>query len=350
MYRKKEKIMQKKQEIIYYIKDKIAKKEWLKETKILSENQFCDYFKVSRGTVRTALAILEKENIIYSVKNRGYYVKNTETVTNKDCILLLTKDRTFVGENNIDTKKLLLDYIKDYAEKIGYKFIIYVNNKTVSPNEALTPIIDRIAGIISFHPFSKDEKYFENMNIPLVRTYTWEIGEYPTVIFNGEYIIDFFEKYIEKYKLNDILVFSFDFMKIYRITDIRHISVKFFDQYNLHLFDLFSKKNYIYKKIKKILSETETVPDAVIFLDNNIFDIAKDLFEEYDRIFGHTKIISHMIDNTEYTGPYNVVKIQYNIEDVAKKTVLLLDKLIKKEFIKKYNIISDPKITDEYSE
>src|SRR5215216_1198420 len=56
------------------IRDEIAGGGWRPGERIPSEHALCDYFSVSRTTVRQALAELESEGLLHKEKGRGTFV------------------------------------------------------------------------------------------------------------------------------------------------------------------------------------------------------------------------------------------------------------------------------------
>ena len=342
-------IVNKKETIKNFVLEKINSGEWSVNTKIFSENQFCDCFHIARGTVRSALSELADEGIIKSVKSKGYFVKKSFRKEEKKYIIVLSSIHNFRGDFT-DTKKRYFDLLKKEIEKRGYECLFYINNKILTIEESLGSIVSRIAGIICLQPYAKDLSFFKDADIPIVRTYTYQTGDYPCVYYNGDMVAKSYKHILEKYKAENLLVFSFDYADISHFLDFNNILQNRFSKYNIHAFGMYDRSKNISKQIKNILENTVEVPDGVVFLDDNLFDLGKVYFDEFDRIFANTKIITHFNAHTEYKGKYPLVKIGFDFSELAEKTVSLLIKLIQREFMKKYNYALNPKITDEYSE
>lgn len=63
----------------YQLKEILAKEikdgKWPPQTRILSEREICDTYKVSRVTARKAVELLAKEGYVYTIKGKGTFVK-----------------------------------------------------------------------------------------------------------------------------------------------------------------------------------------------------------------------------------------------------------------------------------
>ncbi|MBP2058204.1 DNA-binding GntR family transcriptional regulator [Lactobacillus colini] len=55
--------------------NKIQKAEY--GAKLPTEKELCNYFKCSRVTIRSVLALLKEDNIVYSVKGKGNYINHS---------------------------------------------------------------------------------------------------------------------------------------------------------------------------------------------------------------------------------------------------------------------------------
>ena len=64
------------QQIADHLRTEIARKEFLPGDKLPSEKRLCDYFKVSRITVRQALKSLENDGLIYKKQGLGAFVRD----------------------------------------------------------------------------------------------------------------------------------------------------------------------------------------------------------------------------------------------------------------------------------
>ena len=64
-------------ELVEWIKEQIFLKNLLPGQKIYSENELKELFGVSRQTVRHAIEVLEREDIVRSVKGSGTYINDS---------------------------------------------------------------------------------------------------------------------------------------------------------------------------------------------------------------------------------------------------------------------------------
>lgn len=58
------------------LKQKIQDGTWAPQTRIMSENEICKTYNVSRVTARRAIELLVNEGYLYTVKGKGTYVKD----------------------------------------------------------------------------------------------------------------------------------------------------------------------------------------------------------------------------------------------------------------------------------
>ena len=61
------------------IQKKIADHEWKGNQVIPSENKLCEYYQVSRITIRRAMDELVHEGVLYRIKGKGCFVREKET-------------------------------------------------------------------------------------------------------------------------------------------------------------------------------------------------------------------------------------------------------------------------------
>ena len=57
------------------IQKKIADHEWKGNQVIPSENKLCEYYQVSRITIRRAMDELVHEGVLYRIKGKGCFVR-----------------------------------------------------------------------------------------------------------------------------------------------------------------------------------------------------------------------------------------------------------------------------------
>lgn len=58
-----------------YLRRQIQSGHWQPNQQVPSEKQLCEYFSVSRTTVRQAVSHLVNEGLLYHVKGRGTFVR-----------------------------------------------------------------------------------------------------------------------------------------------------------------------------------------------------------------------------------------------------------------------------------
>lgn len=120
--------------------EKIEKGEYPPESKIPSEQEFCDIFDISRPTVRQAISELTNSGYLYKEKGKGTFVSKPKSVIDvkvytgfSDSIL----DSEAPGERNIvsietvtnkDCRKLSDIFSISYVQTVDFAQIVYITN------------------------------------------------------------------------------------------------------------------------------------------------------------------------------------------------------------------------------
>ena len=334
--------MSKKEEVINYIKEKIVSGKWDVGSKIFSENQLSQYLSVSVNTVRSAISELAKDNILETRKGSGSFVKTNLNEEKKEFIILSTDEDAINGEIHYIYNNFI-DEMKKSIIKQGYKPIVYIGSDYLNINSALSQVLNKTAGIISLKTLPKDLKELDKMNIPIVDTFSGRITPYPSVLIDT---IDFFHKIlniINTYNLNDILVFSLkNYVTRKSVVFDFYAMERYFEKYNISVLPISHFCDLEEEHFKTKLKSLTKIPDAVIFLDDNLFLKCEPLFSKFDNIFSQTKIITQTNNSFNYKGPYDICRIDYDLDNMAQETVRLLINLIDKSPIYKYNILIQP--------
>uniref|UniRef100_UPI000AE45C9D GntR family transcriptional regulator n=1 Tax=Mediterraneibacter glycyrrhizinilyticus TaxID=342942 RepID=UPI000AE45C9D len=101
------------------IQKKIADHEWKGNQVIPSENKLCEYYQVSRITIRRAMDELVHEGVLYRIKGKGCFVREKETdklshiYSFTEAILLQANNRPnnrFLFQKNPPARKLPLKW------------------------------------------------------------------------------------------------------------------------------------------------------------------------------------------------------------------------------------------------
>ena len=91
------------------IQKKIADHEWKGNQVIPSENKLCEYYQVSRITIRRAMDELVHEGVLYRIKGKGCFVREKET----DCLLYTSMPMRGVLSFGLCTKEELQNMIDE---------------------------------------------------------------------------------------------------------------------------------------------------------------------------------------------------------------------------------------------
>lgn len=135
-------------DVVNWIKDQIEEKNLIPGQKLYSENELCQKFGISRQTVRHALNILEKENIVTRVRGSGTYINDIQGFRseNRNVIAFIT---TYV--DGYIFPKIMQGIEKKLFEN-GYSIqIALTNNRFDRECEVLKEFLGRneIAGVIA---------------------------------------------------------------------------------------------------------------------------------------------------------------------------------------------------------
>ena len=134
-------------ELVEWIKEQIFLKNLLPGQKIYSENELKELFGVSRQTVRHAIEVLEREDIVRSVKGSGTYINDSRfSVDRKHSkVMLIT-----ICED-VHILQQILQGMEHVLSEHGYTVqIACTNNQYDKERTILEDIIhhDEVAGII----------------------------------------------------------------------------------------------------------------------------------------------------------------------------------------------------------
>ena len=164
------------------LKEGITGREFDPERRIPSEPELCRRFGTARNTVRQALALLQKQGLIETIKGKGTFItKKGERKTG--VIGLLIPD--FSSASFFSTLKSELE---NSAEKLGYKIRLETSRNTTSEqmvNEirvaARKLAVDRVEGVI-FRPHLNPKHIEANKEILSIFHHT----ETPVVLIDSD--------------------------------------------------------------------------------------------------------------------------------------------------------------------
>ena len=169
-------------DIYQTLKKSISDLEFDPERRIPSEPELCRRFGTARNTVRQALALLQKQGLIETIKGKGTFItKKGERKTG--VIGLLIPD--FSSASFFSTLKSELE---NSAEKLGYKIRLETSRNTTSEQmvkeirmAARKLAVDRVEGVI-FRPHLNPEHIEANKEILSIFHHT----ETPVVLIDSD--------------------------------------------------------------------------------------------------------------------------------------------------------------------
>lgn len=149
------------------LKYRILLGEWKPGDKILSEEEFCKVYDVSRITVRRAISELELAGYLYQISGKGTFIKNSQEETQeKTFIKSFTNEMRERGMNAITTR-VTLDLVPADRSLVG---LLNVNSgsqiiqlkrvRAVSDGDII--IAYSVNSFPNTRPFSTDPKDYYN--------------------------------------------------------------------------------------------------------------------------------------------------------------------------------------------
>ena len=193
-----------------------------------------------------------------------------------------------------------------------------------------------------------DQIYIDN-NIPIIE-FGNDDTEFSSVKEDTLLQFSLLDELIQKYNFTDLLIFSKNYL------DKTHIATSIFLLYNLYFqskgYNIFLVNNSADLRdakdvIKKGLSSIKKIPDAIIFLDDNVYKQGYEVYPLFDDLLKKTKLIVFSNGNENYNPQYKTCKITIDLDEIVEAIYSLTKANINKEFQVKKNIIIKPKIIDE---
>ncbi len=137
-------------EICFWVKNRLSSGELKPGDKVESEYRLCEQFKVSRQTVRHAIAVLEEEGIVKRYRGSGTYISDSEhVIPKKEKTMQVAVMTTFVQEYIFSA---IIRELEAQFSDSGYSLQISVTNNSVEKERMiLKNILDKntVDGLIA---------------------------------------------------------------------------------------------------------------------------------------------------------------------------------------------------------
>jgi GntR family transcriptional regulator, arabinose operon transcriptional repressor len=165
--------------IEHAIKEKILNGEYKPGSRLLSETEMTDLYKVSRITIRNAMNNLESENFVERIRGKGTYVRNGEdysqSIEPNEQSSSEKKISLIVPHLNSNHTMRIFDGLYAEAEKNGYFLTVYQTKQDQKKEEhsIRKSLQDNVDGII-IYPVQKELYNEEILKLALNR--------FPTVL------------------------------------------------------------------------------------------------------------------------------------------------------------------------
>ncbi|MBQ0104909.1 MAG: hypothetical protein KBT47_02600, partial [Armatimonadetes bacterium] len=252
------------------------------------------------------------------------------------------------GETNY-VYRYFIDIIKEGIPKTGYIPICYVGDQNLDIEENLKEILNYTVGAVFLFGQKTDREKINNLGIPIISVMNASGSDYSFVTVNYRSFFDKINLLIQKYNLEDNLIFSIHpkMAKSERGTFILMAFEYYYSRYNLISVPYAYTHPVNSQTIRGALKKLKKIPDSIIFLDDTLYMSCLPMFPEFDYIFSKTKIITHSSGKQEYIEKYKICSVEFDIKKLAEEALNLLIKRINGEFINKQNIYIDAKIINE---
>ncbi|MBQ7256414.1 MAG: winged helix-turn-helix transcriptional regulator [Abditibacteriota bacterium] len=329
--------MTKQEKVINFIKKQIEEGKYKPGKRILSEEDLAYYLKVSRITVRGALNVLEKENIVERLPRSGTYVKG-----NSRKHIIISTNEIFLLSEISSFQKQIINLLNIKIEENGFIPFLHMEKSKKKDRYGFTEDIDisntlhvpleEIAGLISLNGNQDAYNSFKENNIPIILISDTYGNKYPTIIHDNEFYYSTINNLITKNNFKDVVFLRYEVHDfIIELESLIHYAMNNYYKNNYYLIDIpiSIKKSDIINKIDTELKKIKKAPDCVVFLDNTLYINTLPLLSKYSKIFEKTKIITQSNNDEVYPAGYKICRLAYKPEDFVEKGSEVLFKLIK---------------------
>ena len=145
-----EELLAKEEEILRWLKMRLESGELKPGDRVESEHQLCAHFRVSRQTVRHAIALLEEEGIVERRRGSGTYIKATVNVQEKEEKTMQVAVMTTYVQKYIFSS--IIQQIENELSRAGYGLqISFTNNAVEKERFVLKNILEKnmVDGLIA---------------------------------------------------------------------------------------------------------------------------------------------------------------------------------------------------------
>lgn len=331
--------MKKKDEIAEFIRNNIKNGTYKPGMRLMCEQDLCKKFNVARMTVRQGLDILVNEDLIYKITGSGSYVKD-----NKNKYIIISTNEAYFTQSVAEVYRNSVNILKKKIINLGYTPYLYLEKDSDSYSYSYTNKqditlgleikLEEIVGLISIRG---NEESYDNLaknNIPIINLLKHDTKKYPGINLNNTDIYKVYDNLLEKYNLKDVIMFNYypgDFLFETEFMVRNYIDSYFNKKYKLFNVKLYYKLEDQIKAIEECLNQIDHVPEAIVFLDDNLYKATYNVFTKYDNLFRNTKIITHSNNNELIQKNYKICRVIFDPNVFCEQCIKLLLKFINKE-------------------
>ncbi|MBA2942984.1 GntR family transcriptional regulator [Paenibacillus sp. CGMCC 1.16610] len=162
-------------QIYQSIKDKIISGELRPKDRVPSEQEFMDEFRVSKITVKNALAALVDEGLVTRIQGKGTFVSRdpvsvtVETAATRSVpIIPPVHNFNYIGLiiPTMKTKVIqrLVDYVEFYVKEAGYQLVLHITRESSHEESRAVQQLTNTQGVRGIIVFpTEDESYNESL-------------------------------------------------------------------------------------------------------------------------------------------------------------------------------------------
>lgn len=170
------------QDIIKWIRDKIAAGEYETGDRLPSEHELAAWFSVSRQTARHALVLLEEEGLVTRTRGSGTYLSEEYIPKKEEKTMRIQLILTYIDEYIFPA---MIKAVEEIVYSHGYALQVSFTNNQIEKEESLirTLLRERNVDAVIVEP---SKSGIPNPNIPLYRQ-LWMENKIPVVFVNSWY-------------------------------------------------------------------------------------------------------------------------------------------------------------------
>jgi len=341
--------------VINYIKENIDNGKYKPSTRLISEQDFAKKLGVSRSTIREAFTILSNDGLIIKKRGSGNYISEN-AIKNSDKYMIVILEDNALGDIKGHTARIFLEELKEEISKYDYKLYTRLSqvHEEIDILDTIPIAPANIAGVFTalILPPNAFNGVLKN-KIPVISVLNTLPACFNCVNFDFEELYEKFNYIKDKYNFKNNLIIHFDPNKG-KFIGISLLIHRLIAEYlgnnnanNIISIPWNSNKKDTSRILKENLLNINYIPDAIFVLDDNIFIAMNKIFDNIKYVIEKSTVIVLTDKGKDYLEKFQSCKIEFDLSEMAKKSMELMQKMINKEYIEYTNETIEPKILNE---